>query len=120
MQKIAKQTLFSLSSLVKYPANTMGSISHLPAYGHRLLPVVIDEIARDGPDRVLFYTPRNGQPSQGYDEVNTKIFANSINRLCGWLDSQLGSPAGPRTIAYIGQSKLTLLFYCRQLLMGIR
>ncbi|KAF5261273.1 hypothetical protein FOXYS1_8018, partial [Fusarium oxysporum] len=54
----------------------MGSISHLPAYGYRLLPVVIDEIARDGPDRVLFYTPRNGQPSQGYDEVNTKIFAN--------------------------------------------
>ncbi|ENH73619.1 Linear gramicidin synthase subunit D [Fusarium oxysporum f. sp. cubense race 1] len=84
----------------------MGSISHLPAYGHRLLPVVIDEIARDEPDGVLFYTPRNGQPSQGYDEVTTKIFANSINRLCGWLDSQLGSPAGPKTIAYIGQNDL--------------
>ncbi|KAF5979584.1 nonribosomal peptide synthetase MxcG (component of the myxochelin iron transport regulon) [Fusarium bulbicola] len=84
----------------------MGSIAHLPAYGHRLLPVVIDEIARDEPDRVLFYTPHNGQPSQGYDEVTTKIFANSINRLCGWLDSQLGSPTVSKTIAYIGQNDL--------------
>lgn len=120
MQNIAKQAILSLTSLVKPSANAMGSISHLPAYGHRLLPVVIDEIARDEPDRVLFYTPRNGQPSQGYDEVTTKIFANSINRLCGWLDSQLGSSKVSRTIAYIGQSKLALLSYCRQLLMSFR
>jgi hypothetical protein len=120
MQKIAKQAISSLSSLVRYPVNAMGSISHLPAYGHRLLPVVIDEIARDEPDRVLFYTPRNGQPSQGYDEVTTKIFANSINRLCGWLYSQLGSPSSSKTIAYIGQSKLTQFFYGGQLLMGFR
>ncbi|EWG54274.1 hypothetical protein FVEG_12530 [Fusarium verticillioides 7600] len=106
MQKIAKQALSSLSSLAKSPANAMGSISHLPAYGHRLLPVLIDEISRDEPDRVLFYTPRNGQPSQGYDEVTTKIFANAIDRLCGWLDSQLGSPTVSKTIAYIGQNDL--------------
>ncbi|KAF4339189.1 Linear gramicidin synthase subunit D [Fusarium beomiforme] len=84
----------------------MGSISPSPAYGHRLLPVVIDETARDEPDRVLFYTPRNGLPSQGYDKITTRIFSNSVNRLCAWFDLHLGSQTGPRTIAYIGQNDL--------------
>ena len=86
----------------------MGSISVLPDYGHRLLPVVIDDAARDEPDRVLFNTPSNNQPAQGYEVVTAKIFANSINRLCWWLQSQLGSQSALKTIGYIGASKSIL------------
>ncbi|KAH6999173.1 hypothetical protein BKA56DRAFT_469848 [Ilyonectria sp. MPI-CAGE-AT-0026] len=84
----------------------MGSIPASPGYGHRLLPVVIDDAARNEPDRVLFYTPRNNQPSQGYEVVTARTFANSINRLSWWLESQLGSDIQSKTIGYIGQNDL--------------
>lgn len=80
----------------------MGSTPPSPAYGKRLVPAEIDKIARDEPDRVLFYTPRNNQPSQGYNEVTASIFANAINRVCWWLQSEVG--AEPKTIGYVGQS----------------
>lgn len=91
-------------------ASTMGSIPASPGYGHRLLPVVIDDAARIEPDRVLFYTPRNNQPSQGYEVVTARTFANSINRLCWWLESQLGSHKESKTIGYIGQSMFLSFF----------
>lgn len=82
----------------------MGEAPPSPAYGQRLLPVEIDEIARDDPGRVLFYTPRNNQPSQGYEVLTTKIFANAINRVCWWLESEVGTKTTPKTIGYLGQS----------------
>ncbi|KAM0482540.1 hypothetical protein ACHAPX_003059 [Trichoderma viride] len=85
----------------------MGSVPPSPAYGKRLIPVEIDKIARDEPDRVLFYLPRNNQPSQGYDVVTTSIFANAINRLCWWLQSEVG--AEPKTIGYVGQNDIRYL-----------
>ncbi|OAA36878.1 Male sterility, NAD-binding protein [Metarhizium rileyi] len=85
----------------------MGSMFPSPAYGKRLLPVEIDRIARDEPDRVLFYTPRNNQPSQGYDEVTASLFANAINRVCWWLQSVVGTE--PKTIGYIGQNDIRYL-----------
>lgn len=80
----------------------MGSAPPSPDYGKRLIPVEIDKIAREEPDRVLFYIPRNNQPSQGYDVVTTSIFANAINRMCWWLQSEVGTE--PKTIGYVGQS----------------
>ncbi|RYP75270.1 hypothetical protein DL771_002490 [Monosporascus sp. 5C6A] len=61
----------------------------VPPYGQRLLPTVIDDAARIEPYRVLFYNPRNNDPSQGYDQVTTKIFANAINKLCGCVDAHV-------------------------------
>lgn len=82
----------------------MGSITRIPDYGRRLLPALVDDIARDEPDRVLFSTPRNNQPSIGYDIVTAKTFANSVNRLCWWLESHVGVNTEPKTVGYIGQS----------------
>ncbi|KAJ5087903.1 hypothetical protein N7456_011519 [Penicillium angulare] len=84
----------------------MGSVTPTPAYGQRLLPVEIDKIARDDPDRVLFYIPRNNQPSQGYQEITTSIFANAINRVCWWLECEVGTKATPKTIGYLGQNDI--------------
>ncbi|KAJ5287132.1 hypothetical protein N7478_002818 [Penicillium angulare] len=84
----------------------MGSVTPSPAYGQRLLPVEIDKIARDNPGRVLFYIPRNNQPSQGYQEITTSIFANAINRACWWLESEVGTKATPKTIGYLGQNDI--------------
>ncbi|KAM0454500.1 hypothetical protein ACHAPV_008371 [Trichoderma viride] len=85
----------------------MGSAPPSPDYGKRLIPVEIDKIAREEPDRVLFYIPRNNQPSQGYDVVTTSIFANAINRMCWWLQSEVGTE--PKTIGYVGQNDIRYL-----------
>ncbi|KAL9485421.1 hypothetical protein ACSS6W_004210 [Trichoderma asperelloides] len=85
----------------------MGSAPPSPSYGKRLIPIEIDKIAQDEPDRVLFYTPCNNQPSQGYDVVTTSIFANAINRVCWWLQSEVGTE--PKTIGYVGQSMIHIL-----------
>lgn len=82
----------------------MGSVPPPPSYGQRLLPVEIDKIALDDPDRVLYYTPRNNQPSQGYEVVTTSRFANAVNRVCWWLESEVGTHTTPKTIGYLGQS----------------
>lgn len=82
----------------------MGSLAPTPAYGQRLLPAEIDKIARERPDRVLFYLPRNNKPSDGYEEISAARFANAVNRTCWWLKSELGQK--PRTFAYIGQSEI--------------
>ena len=82
----------------------MGSAPPSPCYGQRLLPVEVDKIARDNPGRVLYYTPRNNQPSQGYEAVTTSRFANAVNRVCWWLESEVGTHTTPKTIGYLGQS----------------
>ena len=83
----------------------MGSTSAVPDYGRRLLPVVVDEAARDEPQRVLFYTPRDNRPSQGYQVVTARTFANSVNRVCWWFESQVAIQNETKTIGYIGPSK---------------
>ncbi|KAI1375112.1 hypothetical protein F4677DRAFT_460945 [Hypoxylon crocopeplum] len=75
-------------------------------FGQRLLPTVIDDAAQNEPDRVLFCIPRNNNPCQGYDDVTAKIFGNSINRLCWWLESKLGSPTTPKTFGYVASNDL--------------
>ncbi|CAG7922423.1 unnamed protein product [Penicillium olsonii] len=84
----------------------MGSTSAVPDYGRRLLPVVVDEAARDEPERVLFYTPRDNQPSQGYQFVTARTFANSVNRVCWWFESQVAIQNEIKTIGYMGPNDL--------------
>lgn len=83
----------------------MGSITRIPDYGRRLLPALVDDTARDEPNRVLFSTPRDNQPSTGYDAITAKTFANSVNRLCWWLETHVSANKEPKTIGYIGQSE---------------
>lgn len=77
-----------------------------PDYGHRLMPVTVDETAQNDPDRVYFYIPRNNESSQGFETVTAKAFANAINRLCWWIESHFEAGSKVETIGYVGQNDL--------------
>lgn len=71
--------------------------------GRRLLPSVVDDIARSNPSRVLYSIPKTRQPRDGFQDITALQFSQAVNR-CAWhLRQQLG-PAGPGfpTVLYIG------------------
>ncbi|KAK8872376.1 nonribosomal peptide synthetase [Apiospora arundinis] len=79
-------------------------ISANNAKGKRLIPHVIDEIARREPRREWAQVPVSSDPKDGWRTVTFQAFANAINRCCLMLIEQAGKapPGNFPTIAYIG------------------
>ncbi|KAH6652455.1 hypothetical protein BKA67DRAFT_521644 [Truncatella angustata] len=73
-------------------------------YGHRLIPNVIDELARDDPLREAFQIPLSQDPQDGWEVITFWDYSNAVNlqahkivKLCG------KAPVGTfPTLAYIG------------------
>lgn len=87
----------SLSTAVEVPANC----------GRRLLPVVIDQIARDDPERPWASLPVDDwNLSAGYEDISYRTLANAINKLAHFIVKHVGrSPPGRfETLAYLGVS----------------
>lgn len=74
------------------------------AKGKRLIPHVIDDLARREPQREWAQVPVSTDPKDGWRTVTFQAFANAINRCCLMLIEQAGeAPPGKfPTIAYIG------------------
>jgi acyl-CoA synthetase (AMP-forming)/AMP-acid ligase II len=82
-----------------------------PKYGQRLLINVVDERARDEPERECYSVPRSSDPKDGWRPVTYKQFANAINHEAHKI-AKICDPATPGkfpTIAYIGPSDLRYL-----------
>ena len=73
-----------------------------PKYGHRLLPRLVDELARTTPNRVFALIPRSAQYADGLQEVTISTFARAINRAAALIESNIGKGTDFETIAYIG------------------
>ena len=74
-----------------------------PAYGRRLLPVTIDQIAATQPDRAWASLPRTDTDlSQGYVEVTYRAFAKAINEVSWLIEKHFGRSENFETIAYLG------------------
>ncbi|KAI1333833.1 L-aminoadipate-semialdehyde dehydrogenase [Xylariaceae sp. FL0016] len=86
----------------------MGAASYKP--GHRLLPVVVDEAARDNPDRIVYTVPHlgdSGDSGDSFEDITALRFANAINRTAHWIETHLGRSDSFDTIGYIGPHDLT-------------
>ncbi|GAP86953.1 putative nonribosomal peptide synthetase [Rosellinia necatrix] len=73
-------------------------------YGRRLLPHVVDHIARTDPQRECFSIPRTSDPKDGWKIVTFKQYANAINHVARRI-TELSGPAQAGTfptIAYVG------------------
>ncbi|KAJ0114297.1 Bacitracin synthase 3 [Diaporthe amygdali] len=71
--------------------------------GKRLLPVIIDELAREDPDRPWGSIPRDDYDlSQGYADISYLSLANAINKLAWMLEKSVGRSETFETIAYLG------------------
>ena len=95
-------------------------------YGKRLIPNIIDERARDDPERPVYSIPiSSGNGSRGFQDISTRgavysipvtsndvsagfhdisarLFANAVNRVAWWLESELGKGSSFPVIGYIG------------------
>ncbi len=77
------------------------------SYGKRLIPVLIDEAARDTPQRVYASIPRSSKDlSEGFEDITYARFANAINRAAAWLDAALGGRGSTAIFAYAGPKDL--------------
>ncbi|RYP43923.1 hypothetical protein DL768_009554 [Monosporascus sp. mg162] len=81
----------------------MNRKSSPPKCGKRLLPAVIDELARDEPSRPWASIPIDDWDlSHGYEDVSYDTFANAINKLAWFIVNSIGRSSTFETIAYLG------------------
>lgn len=72
------------------------------AFGTRLLPTLIDQLAETDPDRVSFSYPKSTTLSDGFQDVTIAQFARAIDR-CAWhLETRLGRGENFPTLLYLG------------------
>lgn len=75
--------------------------------GRRLLPVVIDQLARDDPERPWASFPIDDwNLSAGYEDISYRRLAGAINKLAHFIADHVGrsAPGKFETIAYLGVS----------------
>ncbi|KAJ2984504.1 hypothetical protein NUW58_g6025 [Xylaria curta] len=75
--------------------------------GNRLIPNVVDEAARDNPDRVVYTIPHLTDEGDSFEDITALRFANAVNRACRWIESVLGKGKNFEAIGYIGPHNLT-------------
>ncbi|KAI4251885.1 MAG: hypothetical protein LQ352_004591 [Teloschistes flavicans] len=81
----------------------MGSIpTNRPYFGQRLLPILIDQLAKDRPDDLFALVPKSNDLSDGFHNVTLQDFATCIDSVAFWLEDNLGKSTSFETLAYIG------------------
>lgn len=71
--------------------------------GKRLLPSIIDELARDEPNRAWASLPIDDYDlSQGFEDITYAAFANGINKLAHCIVKSFGRSEDFATIVYLG------------------
>ncbi|KAI8634247.1 acetyl-CoA synthetase-like protein [Xylariaceae sp. FL1651] len=73
-------------------------------YGRRLVPHIIDDVARDDPQREILLSPRSSDPKDGWAVTTYGDYANAINRCAQDIVDKYGKATEGKfpTIAYIG------------------
>lgn len=74
----------------------------LKDYGRRLVITIVDEMARNNPERVVYSIATSHDISKGLRDINARDFANAVNRTAWWLESELGKGSLFPTVGYIG------------------
>ncbi|KAF2204124.1 acetyl-CoA synthetase-like protein [Delitschia confertaspora ATCC 74209] len=77
-----------------------------PRYGSRLMPVVVDEIARTHPNLPYASIPLTSNINDGFKNITFSEIATATNYLTGWIDRNLGCSTSFETLAYMGLGDL--------------
>lgn len=73
-----------------------------PQFGSRLLPQVVDELARSSPERIYASIPLDSDPLQGFRDVTMLEISRAASHFAWWLHENLGKSTTFETLAYIG------------------
>lgn len=76
------------------------------AYGRRLVPQVVDELAATAPDRVYAAIPKTSDVQDGYRDVTMAELSGCVNFMARWLEQRFGKSETFETITYVGLSDL--------------
>ncbi|RYC56734.1 hypothetical protein CHU98_g9467 [Xylaria longipes] len=79
---------------------------HIPNYGQRSIPDIIDDVAKNEPLRVFASIPVSEDLSNGYIDVTYRAVSNAINRASWWLSESLGLANTSEVFSYIGPNDL--------------
>ena len=87
---------------------SIGNLVHGSSeYSRRLVPTVVDEIARSEPGKVYAAIPvSSGDLDAGFRDITFAQFASAINGAAWWLERELGKSSEFRTLAYLGPNDI--------------
>lgn len=72
-------------------------------YGRRLIPTLVDQIARSTPEKPYFSIPNSPTSVElGFRTVTYLDIANAANRMAWWLEEKVGPSQNFHPIAYVG------------------
>lgn len=77
-----------------------------PDYGHRLIANLIDQRAREDPQRPIWSIPRSSNLADGFRDISYGQVAQAINRAAWWIDENVGKSTTFETLAYMGPPDL--------------
>jgi len=75
-------------------------------YGSRLMPVIMDEIAKEQPGLVYASVSIATDISEGFKNVTFSDIASATNHIAAWIDRTLKRSSSFDTIAYMGLGDL--------------
>ena len=73
-----------------------------PAYGSRLLPQVLDDLAVTNPERIYACFPKTTDLKDGFRSVTMAQMARAVNHMAWWLDNSIGTSRSFETVSYLG------------------
>lgn len=73
-----------------------------PAYGLRLMPSVLDDLAKSSPNKLFASIPKTSDVTQGFRDITAADFARCVNFTATWLENKFGCSDDFETIAYVG------------------
>ena len=77
-----------------------------PDYGHRIIADLIDQRAREDPQRPFWSLPRSSNLADGFRDIGYGSVARAINRTAWWLEEIVGKSTTFETLAYMGPPDL--------------
>ena len=84
----------------------MGSyVEDRQEYGRRLLPHIVDGVASDTPDRIVYSIVDHPDDAQDIKHITASAFAKAIDKTAWWLNSLVGAQTSVLPVGYIGPRK---------------
>lgn len=74
----------------------------MPQYGRRLLPHILDSVALESPDRVVYSVLNHTGGVYKLQHVSASTFAKAVDKTAWWLQSLVGTHPSIRPLGYIG------------------
>jgi acyl-CoA synthetase (AMP-forming)/AMP-acid ligase II len=100
-------SLCTVEDAMKYDGILSTDDKELTPYGRRLIPQIVDELAANHPDRIVFSIPKNTSGDDlEFEYITAKGFTEAVNKTAWWLYEQVGPSTKVKPIGYIGPHDL--------------